>query len=72
MVCKKCKYFKKSSLNSDFDKCTKFDTYTFISRKNNDLCSEKAIYFQPIQKPSISCIYLFPSIILFFLKFKKY
>lgn len=47
ILCKNCKYFIKSPLHSDFDRCSKFDTFTFISRNEVGPCSHRAIFFEP-------------------------
>jgi len=47
MICKNCKYFIKSPLYSDFDRCSKFDTFTFISRNKNGPCSPNATFYEP-------------------------
>ena len=46
ILCKNCKYFIKSPLYSDFDRCSKFDTFTFISRNENGPCSPNATFFE--------------------------
>ena len=47
ILCKNCKYFIKSPLHSDFDRCSKFDTFTFISRNENGPCSPNATFYEP-------------------------
>lgn len=47
ILCKNCKYFVKSPLHSDFDRCSKFDTFTFISRNKDGPCSLNATFFEP-------------------------
>ena len=76
ILCKNCKHFSKSSLHSDFDRCLKFDTFTFIARNEMGSCLPNATFFEArtltqthygIITPQMLCIL----ILSFFKSFKS-